>query len=377
MHKERERAILVGVATRRTRMPEAKEHIDELERLADTAQADVAHKFIQRMDKFNPATLIGKGKLNEIHSICKEENINLVIFDDELTGSQAKNIENVLTDIKVVDRSSLILDIFALHARTSEAKIMVEIAQMEYTLPRLTRMWTHLCRQVGGIGTRGPGESQLEVDKRLARKRISDLKKKLLKIEENREAQANRREDIFHVGVAGYTNAGKSTLTNAVTKSDVLVQDQLFATLDSTTRKLFLEPDHEVVLSDTVGFIRKLPHHLVASFKSTLSVIRHSDYVLHLVDASSNVYAKHMEITEKVLNDLLDSETTRLLVFNKCDLLDEQDLELLKSKFPEAMFVSSFTREGIGFLRQRLAQENLAWKKKRKEKAQVPKPAFS
>jgi GTP-binding protein HflX len=359
----RESAILVGVCVGRTTMEEATDHLDELERLADTAQANVIGRFIQKMPKFNPATLIGKGKLREIKEQCKELGVNLVIFDDELTGSQTKNIENILEEVKVVDRSSLILDIFALHAKTSEARIMVEIAQMEYTLPRLTRMWTHLCRQVGGIGTRGPGESQLEVDKRLARTRISDLKKRLKKIEASRDDQAYKRNQ-FHIALAGYTNAGKSTLTNCLTKSKVLVADQLFATLDSTTRKLFLGPGEEVIISDTVGFIRKLPHHLVASFKSTLSVVKHADMIIHLVDSSSRQFINHMEVTENVLNELVDEETPRLLVFNKADAIDEPTRDQLTYKFPEALFVSAIAKEGIEELRRQLVDGRHKWKLK-------------
>ncbi len=358
--RPRENAILVGVCVGRQSMGEAVDHLDELERLADTAMANVVGKFIQRMERFQPATLIGKGKLAEIREECKSKDVQLVIFDEELTGSQTKNIENILQDIKVVDRSSLILDIFAQHARTSESRIMVEIAQMEYTLPRLTRMWTHLCRQVGGIGTRGPGESQLEVDKRLARNRIADLKKKLSKIESSRDSQALRRTH-FHIAVAGYTNAGKSTLTNCLTKSDVLVADQLFATLDSTTRKLFLAPGEEVIISDTVGFIRKLPHHLVASFKSTLSVVRNADLVIHLVDSTSRQFQKHMEVTEGVLNELIPEELPRLLVFNKSDVLDEETREELEHKFPDALFVSALAREGVEELRRHLIKERHQW----------------
>jgi GTP-binding protein HflX len=339
----------------------AKEHLAELERLADTAEAETVERVIQRMPKYNSSTLIGPGKLEEIRQLCDIHKASVVIFDDDLTGSQTKNIELVLKEVKVIDRSQLILDIFALHARTSESRIMVEIAQMEYTMPRLTNMWTHLCRQVGGIGTRGPGETQLETDKRLVRNRINDLRKKLKKIEKSRVAQASRRNSKFHIGVVGYTNAGKSTLTNNLTNAGVLVEDKLFATLDSTTRKLFLSNTTEVILSDTVGFIRKLPHHLVASFKSTLAVVRQADVVLHVVDGSALSYSDHMEVTTKVLKDLIDESVPHIIVFNKVDQITTEVEAKLSKEFDQALFVSALEDTGILSLKERLLTEAELW----------------
>jgi GTP-binding protein HflX len=238
---------------------------------------------------------------------------------------------------------------------------MVEIAQMEYTMPRLTNMWTHLCRQVGGIGTRGPGETQLETDKRLVRNRINDLRKKLKKIEKSRVAQASRRNSQFHIGVVGYTNAGKSTLTNNLTNAGVLVEDKLFATLDSTTRKLFLSNTTEVILSDTVGFIRKLPHHLVASFKSTLAVVKQADIVLHVVDGSALSYSDHMEVTTKVLKDLIDESVPHIIVFNKVDQITTEIEAKLSKEFDQALFVSALEDTGILSLKERLLMEAELW----------------
>jgi GTP-binding protein HflX len=361
INDKKERAILVGAAAGKTSMRVAKEHLAELERLADTAEAETVERVIQRMPKYNSSTLIGPGKLEEIRQLCDIHKASVVIFDDDLTGSQTKNIEAVLKEVKVIDRSQLILDIFALHARTAESRIMVEIAQMEYTMPRLTNMWTHLCRQVGGIGTRGPGETQLETDKRLVRNRISDLRKKLKKIEKSRVAQASRRNSQFHIGVVGYTNAGKSTLTNNLTNAGVLVEDKLFATLDSTTRKLFLSNTTEVILSDTVGFIRKLPHHLVASFKSTLAVVKQADIVLHVVDGSALSYSDHMEVTTKVLKDLIDESVPHIIVFNKVDQITTEIEAKLSKEFDQALFVSALEDTGILSLKERLLMEAELW----------------
>jgi GTP-binding protein HflX len=361
INEKKERAILVGAAAGKTSMRVAKEHLAELERLADTAEAETVERVIQRMPKYNSSTLIGPGKLEEIRQLCDIHKASVVIFDDDLTGSQTKNIEAVLKEVKVIDRSQLILDIFALHARTAESRIMVEIAQMEYTMPRLTNMWTHLCRQVGGIGTRGPGETQLETDKRLVRNRISDLRKKLKKIEKSRVAQASRRNSQFHIGVVGYTNAGKSTLTNNLTNAGVLVEDKLFATLDSTTRKLFLSNTTEVILSDTVGFIRKLPHHLVASFKSTLAVVKQADIVLHVVDGSALSYSDHMEVTTKVLKDLIDESVPHIIVFNKVDQITTEIEAKLSKEFDQALFVSALEDTGILSLKERLLMEAELW----------------
>jgi GTPase len=358
-----EKAFLVGVAAGRTKTSTAREHMEELQRLVETSGAEVVDSALQRLPAINPSTLIGTGKLVEIGEQCAEQCIDLLVFDEDLTGSQVRNIEKLIPNIKILDRSGVILDIFANHARTAESRIMVEIAQLEYLYPRLTRAWTHLSRQVGGIGTRGPGETQLEVDRRLVQKRVGELKRKLVKIENSRNLQAVRRNSSFHVGVVGYTNAGKSTLTNRLTSANVLVEDKLFATLDSTTRRLYLNPTLSVLLSDTVGFIRKLPHHLVASFKTTLSVVSQADLVLHLIDGSAIDYLEHMEVTHHVLRGLCDEATPRLLVFNKSDLLSESLLNLLQSRHPEAVFISAGSGVGIESLRNRIAQEHELWKK--------------
>lgn len=350
--KEQELAILVGVATPKVKPIQAQEHLAELQRLAETAGAQVVTTFLQRVQSFNPATLVGEGKVAEIWQALEHYDARMVIFDEDLSGSQVRNLESRLPGIKVLDRTGLILDIFAKHAQTAESRLMVEVAQMQYMMPRLTRAWAHLSRQAGtgggtpGIGMRGPGETQLEVDRRLVRNRIQELKGKLKKIERNREMQADRRENIFHVGIVGYTNAGKSTLTNRLTGAGVYVEDKLFATLDSTTRKLHLADGQCLILSDTVGFIRKLPHHLVETFKSTLGVAAHADCILEVVDASAPDYKEHMEVTHKVLDELIGTEIPRLRVFNKADNADEMRREELRVNFPESLHVSA--RENIG-----------------------------
>lgn len=357
-----EKALIIGVCPGRMKMKEAELHLAELARLADTANAEVVGATIQKMPKINATTLVGPGKLHEIGDRCIDEDINLIIFDEELTGSQVKNIEKVIGEVKVLDRSSLILDIFALHARTAESKMMVEIAQMEYTMPRLTNMWTHLCRQVGGIGTRGPGESQLESDKRQIQKRISDLKKRLKKIEKSRVYQANSRKDAFHIATVGYTNAGKSTLTKALTKADLYIADRLFATLDSTTRQIPLGESRNAIMSDTVGFIRKLPHHLVASFKSTLGVVREADLVMHVVDGTADDFMNHIEVANEVLDDLAHEDSTSLLVINKADALSIEKIDILREAHPEAILVSALEEIGVQTLIDKLALEHDLWR---------------
>lgn len=368
--KRQERAIIVGVATGRTRPWQAQEHLNELQRLAETAEAEVVGVFLQRMQSYSASTLIGAGKVLEIAAAASELKADLVVFDEDLSGSQIKNLEEQLVGIKVLDRTGLILDIFARHARTSESRIMVEIAQLEYTMPRLTRAWTHLCRQVGGIGTRGPGESQLEVDRRAIRNRILDLKKKLKKIEMAREMQADRREDAFHIAVVGYTNAGKSTLTNRLTGAGVLVEDKLFATLDSTTRKLFIAPNKPVILSDTVGFIRKLPHNLVETFRSTLGVACSADCILEVLDSSAPDYKEHMEVTQHVLSTLIDAETPRIRVFNKADAATPERLEELKLHFPESQQISALENVGMEALKNQILALEEVWENKRKARAE-------
>jgi len=369
--QRKERAILVGVAVGRIKPWLAQEHLNELHRLADTAEAEVVATYLQRLPSYNASTLIGAGKVAEVAEKAKELEADLVIFDEDLSGSQIKNLEELMPGIKVLDRTGIILDIFARHARTAESRIMVEIAQMEYTLPRLTRAWTHLCRQVGGIGTRGPGESQLEVDRRSIRDRILDLKKKLKKIERTREMQAERREDAFHIAVVGYTNAGKSTLTNRLTGAGVLVEDKLFATLDSTTRKLFIAPDKPVILSDTVGFIRKLPHNLVQSFRSTLGVASSADCILEVLDSSAPDYKEHMEVTQKVLSTLIDPSVPRIRVFNKADLAEATRLDELHTNYPEAQIISALENVGMEALKNQVIALFDQWIEARKAQAVI------
>ena len=349
-----EKAFLVGVAAGRTKVSVAREHLAELQRLVETSGAEIVESALQRLPTINPSTLIGSGKLVEIGERCEELKIDLLVFDEDLTGSQIRNIERIIPKIKILDRSGVILDIFANHARTAESRIMVEIAQLEYLYPRLTRAWSHLSRQVGGIGTRGPGETQLEVDRRLVQKRVGELKRKLVKIENSRNLQAVRRNSTFHVGVVGYTNAGKSTLTNRLTSANVLVEDKLFATLDSTTRRLYLEPTLSVLLSDTVGFIRKLPHNLIESFKSTLDEVREADFLLHVVDASSRMIEDYIEVVNDTLEELGIEDTRKVLVFNKIDLVEPTRLMELKKEYPGALFVSGERGMGLDKLQARI-----------------------
>jgi len=367
---KKELAVLVGVATPKIKPIQAQEHLAELRRLAETAGAEVVATFLQRVQSFNPATLIGEGKVEEVRQSLEAHGAKMVIFDDDLSGSQVRNLESRLPGIKVLDRTGIILDIFAKHAQTAESRLMVEVAQMQYLFPRLTRAWAHLSRQAGGsnaIGMRGPGETQLETDRRLVRNRIQELKGKLKKIERSREMQAERREAIFHVGIVGYTNAGKSTLTNRLTGAGVYVEDKLFATLDSTTRKLHLADGQSIILSDTVGFIRKLPHHLVETFKSTLGVAAHADCILEVVDASASDYKEHMEVTHKVLDELIDTETPRLRVFNKSDAADEARQEELRTHFPDALQVSARENIGMEGLKQLLIDQLAIWMAKRNQ----------
>ena len=381
-HKqEKERCILVGISTPKVRNWMASEQLAELGRLAETAGAVVVKSFLQRVQNFNPATLIGEGKVNEVKRALEEENAKMVVFDDDLSGSQVRILEQRLPGIKVLDRTGLILDIFAKHAITAESRLMVEVAQLQYMMPRLTRAWTHLCRQHnGGIGTKGPGETQLETDRRMIRKRIQELKKKLEKIEEARESQAENRNDIFQVGIVGYTNAGKSTLTNRLTGADVYVEDKLFATLDSTTRKLYLDGEN-IILSDTVGFIRKLPHNLIETFKSTLGVASHADCILEVVDGSAPDYREHLEVTHKTLEGIISKDTPRIRVFNKAEICDEARRTELLQNYPDAIQVSARENIGMERLRDAFKTQLAAWKKKReaheaaeKKRAEMPWP---
>jgi len=338
-----EKALLIGVIKPGNTDEMIKEHLDELELLAQTAGAEVVGRITQRVSKINPATFIGKGKANQVVDQSKELNVKLIIFDDELSPGQIKNYHKISEDTKVLDRSGLILDIFRKHARTKEATTQVDLAYLEYLLPRLTRQWTHLERQMGGIGTRaGMGETQIEVDRRLIRTRITRLKKDLEKIEKERETQSIRRESEFRVSLVGYTNAGKSTLFNALTGSDVYIQDQLFATLDTTIRKLALDASHTILLSDTVGFIRKLPHNLVASFKSTLKEVLEADLIVMVLDMSSPQISDHMDTITDVLKEMSADSIPIVHVLNKVDLISDGNMiEKLQRSFPGSVTISA------------------------------------
>ena len=362
----KERAILVGISTSKSRGRLALEHLEELKRLAKTAGAEVTETFMQNLQTYNPSTLIGEGKVEEIRQALESSGTKMLVFDEDLSGSQVRNLESLLPGIKVLDRTGLILDIFAKHAVTAESRLMVEIAQLQYIMPRLTRAWTHLCRQHnGGIGTKGPGETQLETDRRLIRNRIRDLKKKLQKIENARDRLAVKRYDTFHVGIVGYTNAGKSTLTNRLTGANVYVENKLFATLDSTTRKLYLGNDISIILSDTVGFIRKLPHHLVETFRSTLGIATHADCILEVVDASAPDYAEHLEVTQKVLSSIVEESIPRILAFNKSETATKERREELKANYPDAIQISALENIGMEALRLKLIELHNTWAKKR------------
>ncbi len=338
-----ERAILVGVIHGKLNELIIDEHLDEMELLADTAGAKVVGRVTQCLNKINPAYFVGKGKAEQIMNQAKELGVSLVIFDEDLSPAQTKNFQELSENIKVIDRSALILDIFQRHAKTKEAKTQVELAHLQYLLPRLTRMWTHLERQMGGIGTRaGAGETQIEVDRRLIGQRIAKLKKELSKIVKERGTQSRRRKDQFRVALVGYTNAGKSTLMNAITGADVYIRDQLFATLDTTIRSTVIDGEHEILLSDTVGFIRKLPHHLVASFRSTLQEVLEADLILIVLDASSPQIIEHLDTINEVLTDLGADKNTSLIVLNKIDTINEDSrIAYLKRKFTDGILISA------------------------------------
>ncbi len=325
-----EKAVLVGLITQQQNEIKANEYLDELEFLADTAGAVVVKKFLQRIDQPNRATFVGTGKLQEIREYVEENEIGLVIFDDDLSAKQVSNIEKELK-VKILDRTSLILDIFAKRAQTASAKLQVELAQYRYLLPRLTRMWTHLERQRGGIGMRGPGETQIETDRRIILDRISLLKQKLKELDTQFTVQRKNRGKLTRIALVGYTNVGKSTLMNLLSKSDVFAENKLFATLDTTCRKVVIE-NLPFLLSDTVGFIRKLPHHLVESFKSTLDEVRDADILVHVVDISHPQFEDQIEIVNKTLQEVCAAtDKEMILVFNKIDAFtyvkkDEDDL---------------------------------------------------
>lgn len=361
-------AVLVSVIQQGQSEHLAKEYLDELAFLAETAGATAIKTFIQKLDRADGKTFVGKGKLEEIKKYTQRKNVELIIFDDELTGSQISNIEKEL-NVTTIDRSDLILDIFAARAKTAQAKVQVELAQYQYILPRLKGMWKHLERQGGGIGSRGPGETEIETDRRIVKDKISLLRKRLSEIDKQAFTQRKERGEFIRVALVGYTNVGKSTIMNLLSKSDVFAENKLFATLDTTTRKVVLGHT-PFLLSDTVGFIRKLPHHLIESFKSTLDEVREADILLHVVDISHPQYEEQLAIVNKTLQELKSLEKSVITVFNKMDQYEkntfdewldpevkQQLLDDLKSKWQaqtngNCVFISAIEKTNIAELRQ-------------------------
>ena len=338
-----DKALLVGIILPQNNQIDIDNQLSELSLLAETAEIEVLGQITQKLVKVNPAFFVGKGKASQVIEQAKVLDANLIIFDEELSPAQIKNYHKLAKDIIVIDRSALILDIFKKHAKTREAKTQVELAFCQYLLPRLTRQWTHLERQMGGVGTRaGMGETQIEIDRRLIRDKISKLKLDLKKIEIERTTQSQKRKQEFRVALVGYTNAGKSTLFNSLTGNNVYVQDKLFATLDTTVRKLKINKTHQVLISDTVGFIRKLPHNLVASFRSTLKELLEADLILIVLDASSVIIDDHLDTIKRVLTDLGADDIPKSLVLNKIDRVQEElELKRLRNKFSDAIFISA------------------------------------
>lgn len=357
----REKAVVVGVDRPGTLWP-TEASLAELERLLDTAGADVVAETTQKLSALNPRTFVGSGKAEEIAELCRTYGADMVVFDDELTPSQQSNLERVVgKDVKVIDRTALILDIFALHASSKEGRLQVRLAQNQYLYPRLRGMWAHLAsnRMGGGVGSRfGEGESQLEVDRRMVRKRITSIKRELEHLSKVRSVQRESRysSGMFKVALAGYTNAGKSSLINRLTQADVLSYDKLFATLDSTTRRFELPEGRQITITDTVGFIQKLPTTLVEAFKSTLDEITGADLVLHVIDASSEGFERQMETVRDTLEQIGAQNIPCQEVFNKCDLLDNDKLQILASRYPEAVFISAQTGFGINKLEEILSK---------------------
>ena len=357
------RAILVGIAERGSDVPECERSLGELERLLDTAGGVAAYRVLQVKDSFDPRTCIGSGKVEEISQLCRDNDIELVIFDFELTPAQIRNLENDIgAEVKVIDRSMLILDIFALHATSGEGKLQVELAQLRYSAPRLMGHGTELSRLGGGIGTRGPGETKLESDRRHLKEKIAILERRLAEMENNRKVMRAQRDrsGLLKVALVGYTNAGKSTLLNALTGAGVLSEDKLFATLDPTTRKYELPSGESILLTDTVGFIRKLPHHLVKAFKSTLDEVKYADVLLVVSDATDDEVGEHINVTLSVIDELEASDKPVIYVYNKCDLL-VAPISSVPSE--NAVAVSGKTGEGLDALVGMIEAELLKFKK--------------
>ena len=366
LKKQPERAILIGLITREQDVEKVVEYLDELAFLAETAGAVTVRRFTQKLDRPDIRTFVGKGKMEEIIAFVKAHEIQIAIFDDELTPSQLRNIEKII-GCKVLDRTTLILDIFASRARTAQARTQVELAQYKYLLPRLTRMWTHLEKQRGGIGMRGPGETEIETDRRVIRDKLARLREKLAEIDKQSVTQRKRRGEMVRVALVGYTNVGKSTLMNLLSKSEVFAENKLFATLDTTVRKVVLD-DIPFLLSDTVGFIRKLPHDLVESFKSTLDEVREADILLHVVDISHPNFEEHIRVVNETLQEIGALDKPVLLVFNKIDAyrhpepvegeeepsgmtLEEMKRSWMARGNTPVIFISATNRENISELR--------------------------
>ena len=373
-----EHTIIVGIVTQNQSEEKLVEYLDELEFLTFTAGGEVIKRFWQKMEKPNPKTFLGTGKMDEIAIYCKENNISSVIFDDELSPSQQKNISKVIIDAKILDRTNLILDIFAQRAETSYARTQVELAQCQYLLPRLSGMWTHLERQKGGIGLRGPGETEIETDRRIVRDRISLLKEKIKTIDKQQSVQRGNRGAMVRVALVGYTNVGKSTLMNVISKSEVFVENKLFATLDTTVRKVVIG-NLPFLLSDTVGFIRKLPTQLIESFKSTLDEVREADLLLHIVDISHADFEDHIASVNQILQDIKSNNKPVIMVFNKIDAyqhltIEEDDLMTEKTTrhntleewkqtwmgkvgAENALFISAIEKENLEEFRERIYEK--------------------
>jgi GTP-binding protein HflX len=372
LKQETEYALLVGLITPDVTETQAHEYLDELEFLAMTAGAETVKRFTQRLQHRDARTFVGSGKVLEIRQYLeRHEEISMVIFDDDLTGKQTNLLEEALK-VKIIDRSTLILDIFANRAQTAQAKTQVELAQLKYLLPRLRGLWTHLERQQGGIGMRGPGETQIETDRRIVQQRVKSLEERLKDIDRQSQTQRKTRGELIRVALVGYTNVGKSTLLNLLSKSEVLAENKLFATLDTTVRKVVIGT-MPFLLSDTVGFIRKLPHHLVESFKSTLDEVRESDILLHVVDVAHPQFEDHIRTVQTTLQEIGAADKPTLMVYNKIDLYRERyfddlltsqekidietDLrERLGANFGENVFISAHTKEGIEQLRERMTR---------------------
>jgi len=371
-----EKTVLIGVITKTQNEEQSKEYLDELEFLTYTAGGEVVKRFTQKMEMPNPKTFIGSGKMKNLQEFIKENEIGTAIFDDELSAAQERNI-SIILNCKVLDRTNLILDIFAQRAQTSYARTQVELAQCQYLLPRLKGMWTHLERQKGGIGMRGPGETEIETDRRIVREKIALLKEKIKKIDKQMSVQRSNRGALVRVALVGYTNVGKSTLMNVISKSDVFAENKLFATLDTTVRKVVVK-NLPFLMSDTVGFIRKLPTELVDSFKSTLDEVRESDLLLHVVDISHPSFEEHIESVNKILEEIQALDKPTLMVFNKIDAYspepyDETDLMVSRSKAHysleewkstwmsklgnNSLFISAINKENLEDFRARVYNE--------------------